>query len=143
MSTNGVRVREVMTEHPVELPASASASDAAAAMRRLNVGAVLVMTDHQGLCGIVTDRDLVIRAMASGKDPKNVKLEDICSREVTSLGPDDSVEKAVKLMREKAVRRLPVLDESKPVGIVSLGDLALRLDRKSALGDISAAQPNL
>jgi CBS domain-containing protein len=72
-----------------------------------------------------------------------VKLGDICSRELTVLSPTDAVETAVELMREKAIRRLPVVENGTAIGIVSLGDLALAQDPRSALSDISAAPPNL
>src|SRR6266436_4046187 len=126
---DGVRVRDVMTPGPVQLPASATALDAAKAMKNSGVGAILVM-DKDSLCGIVTDRDVVVRAVAQGKDPKKVKLDEICSREITAVTPGDPLSAAVRLMRSKAIRRLPVIEgDSQPVGILSLGDLALRMDR--------------
>jgi CBS domain-containing protein len=69
-------------------------------------------------------------------------LGDICSREPTALAPTDTVEEAVRLMRDKAIRRLPVVEDRTPVGIVSLGDLAVEQDPDSVLGNISAAPPN-
>ena len=134
-------VREVMTPHPVTLSATASLVDAALAMRDFDVGDVLVLHDGK-VCGIVTDRDIVVRGIASGNYPATVKLAEICSRELTTLSPNDRVEDAVSLMREKAIRRLPVVEGKKPVGIVSLGDLAVERDPHSALSDISAAPPN-
>jgi CBS domain-containing protein len=140
MATN-IRVRDVMTPNPVALPGSATVREAAKAMRDSNIGAVVV-DQGDSSCGIVTDRDVVVRAIADGKDPKKVKLEDICSRDPSHLSPEDGVDRAIALMRDKAVRRVLVLDGSKPVGIVSLGDLAQRLDRSSVLGEISSAPPN-
>jgi len=138
----GVAVSEVMTPLPVQLPASATVCEAAEAMRERNVGSVLV-TDESGLCGLLTDRDIVVRALASSKDPGKVKLGDICSREVWSLAPTVPLGQAVQLMRQKAIRRLPVVDDhAKPLGVVSLGDLAIFLDRSSVLSEISTAQPN-
>jgi signal-transduction protein with cAMP-binding, CBS, and nucleotidyltransferase domain len=134
-------VKEVMTREPVTLPAQSSASDAARAMSQSSIGAVVV-TDSAKICGIVTDRDIVVRAIAEGKDPKKVRIGDICSHDLTTLRPDDTVNEVVALMRKKAIRRLPVVEGSEAVGIVSIGDLAQRLDRSSALADISAAQPN-
>jgi CBS domain-containing protein len=136
-----MKVREVMTPNPISLPSSASCRDAAKAMRDADIGAIVVENGTQ-VFGIVTDRDVVVRAIAEGKDPKKVKLEDVCSRDLTGLGPDDGLDRAMQMMRDKAVRRLVVVDGSKPVGIVSLGDLAQRLDRTSVLGDISSAPPN-
>ena len=134
-------IRDVMTPNPIALPVTASVVDAALAMRDSDVGAVIVLEDGQ-VCGIVTDRDLVVRAIANGNYPASTKLGEVCSRELTALSPRDTVEHAVRLMREKAIRRLPVVENGQPVGIVSIGDLAVERDRQSALGDISAAPPN-
>ena len=76
-------------------------------------------------------------------DAQSTALIDICSRELTTVSPDDQVGTAVRLMRENAIRRLPVVARGRPVGIVTLGDLALEQDRGSALADVSAAPPNL
>ena len=134
-------IRDVMTANPISLPAAASVADAARAMRDSNIGDVIVLDDGR-LCGIATDRDIVVRAVAEGRDPFTTKLADICSQELTALSPADSVDDAVSLMREKAIRRLPVVEGGKPIGIVSIGDLAKSLDTHSALGYISAAPPN-
>jgi len=134
-------VRDVMTANPIALPATSSVVDAARTMRDANIGNVIVVDNGQ-ICGIVTDRDITVRGVAEGKDVSSLKLRDICSQEITTLSPTDSVDDAVRLMREKAVRRLPVVEGGKPVGIVSLGDLAVERDPHSALGNISAAPPN-
>ena len=140
-STETIKVRDVMTPNPVELPLTASAMDAAKAMRDSDIGAVVV-GDGKGVCGIVTDRDLVVRAVADGKDPGRVKLEEICSRDLSGCSPDDGLEQAITLMRDKALRRLLVIDGMRAVGIVSIGDLAQRIDSSSVLGQISSAHPN-
>jgi CBS domain-containing protein len=134
-------VSEVMTRNPVALQAEASLVEAARAMRDHDIGAVVVL-DDDALRGIVTDRDLVVRALAEGGDPRSTALAQVCSEELLSLSPQDTVEHAVELMRRHAVRRLPVVEASRPVGIVSLGDLAVERDPGSALGGISAADPN-
>lgn len=135
-------IQDVMQPNPVTMSAASLVMEAARAMRDADVGSIIV-TEHDQTYGIVTDRDLVIRALAEGADWATVKLGDICSRELTVLSPTDTVETAVELMRDKAIRRLPVVENGTPVGIVSLGDLALERDPNSALGDISAAPPNL
>ena len=135
-------VRDVMTAYPVALPATSSVVDAARAMRDSRIGDVVVV-DNGRICGIVTDRDITVRGVAEERDISNLTLGDICSRELTTLLPTDSVDDAVRLMREKAIRRLPVVEGGKPVGIVSLGDLAIKQDPHSILGHISAAPPNL
>ena len=134
-------VREVMTQHVVTLPRTARLRDAARRMKEEDIGDVIVMDDGT-ICGMVTDRDIVVRAIAEGKDPDSAQLEEICSHEVVSVAPDDSVDQAVQLMRQRAIRRLPVVEGGSPVGIISLGDLAIELDEHSGLADISAAEGN-
>jgi CBS domain-containing protein len=134
-------VRDVMTPLPRVLDISASVMDAAELMRDSDIGDVIVLEDRQ-LYGILTDRDIVVRVLAEGSDPATVRVGQVCSRELTTIPPTASVGDAVRLIREKAIRRLPVVEEGEVVGIVSLGDIAVARDRKSALGDVSAAPPN-
>lgn len=135
-------IMEVMTTDPITIPQRASVQEAAQAMRDSDIGDVIVLDDSEQVCGIVTDRDIAVRFVAEGKDPAGTLLGEIYSRELQTLSPKDSVGDAVRLMSEKAIRRLPVVDEGKPVGIVSIGDLAATQDPDSALADISAAPPN-
>ena len=130
-----------MTENLVTLPGSAPLADAARRMKESDTGDVIVMANGN-MCGVVTDRDIVVRAIAEGMDPDSVQLEEICSHEVVSVSPDDSVDRAVQLMRQRAIRRLPVVEGGSPVGIISIGDLAIELDEHSGLADISAAESN-
>jgi CBS domain-containing protein len=134
-------IREVMTTSLVTLPATTPVTEAAKAMKERNIGDVIVMDDGH-TCGIVTDRDLVVRALAEGLDPRGTKLKEVCSQDLVTISPSDSIDKAITLMRERALRRLPVVEDDRPVGIVSIGDLALERDPESALADISAAPPN-
>jgi CBS domain-containing protein len=134
-------IRDVMTPNPVTLPATSNLVDAAIAMRDFDVGVVIVL-DNGRVCGIATDRDIVVRAIANGIYPATAKLGEFCSRELTTVSPSDSVETAVHLMREKAIRRLPVVENGQAVGILSLGDLATEQEPDSPLADISAAPPN-
>ena len=134
-------IQEVMTPAPVALEATSTVAEAARAMRDSNIGDVIV-TDNDVVCGIVTDRDITVRAIAEERNPAEVKLADICSRDLTTVAPTDSVDEAIRLMREKALRRLPVVDGGVAVGIVSLGDLAVERDPDSALADVSSAPPN-
>lgn len=133
-------IREVMSTDPRTLSATATITEAALVMRDEDIGDVIVMDDGDQLCGIVTDRDIVIRALADGET--TAKLGDICSRDVTTLPPDAQVGDAVKLMTEKAIRRLPIVDKGRPIGIVSLGDLAVTHDSDSGLAAISSAPAN-
>lgn len=134
-------VREVMTRDVVTLPRDASIVEAAKLMRDNGIGDVVV-TDGDRAEGIVTDRDIVIRAVADGKEPGSVRLDQVVSEDLTAVAPDDSVDRAVQIMRERAIRRLPVVEAGKPVGIVSLGDLAVEHDPGSALADISEEPPD-
>ena len=136
------RIRDVMTTNPETLPESTIVREAAEAMRANDIGDVVVVDDNGAISGILTDRDIVVRVVAEGRDPRATRIGDIASREMTAVSPDDPVDRAVQLMRERAIRRLPVVDKGKPVGIVSIGDLALDRDPDSALADISAAPPN-
>jgi CBS domain-containing protein len=91
---------------------------------------------------LVTDRDIVVRGIAEDLDPFSTAIASVCTHDLVTVGPNDSIDTAVRLMREHAVRRLPVVAKGKPVGIVTLGDLAVERDTDSALADISAAEPN-
>lgn len=134
-------VRDVMTASPVALPRDTSIRDAAARMRDEDIGDVLVLDDGE-ICGILTDRDIVVRAIADGRNPDDTPVGDVCSGEVITLEPDASADEAVRIMRDAAVRRVPVVDDGETIGIVAIGDLAVERDRESALADISAAPAN-
>jgi CBS domain-containing protein len=134
-------IKDVMTPDPVSVEPHASAADAARKMRDVDSGAILVCEDEQ-LRGLLTDRDIVVRAVAEGRDPSQVEVQEICSADVEALSPDDDVDRAVQLMRDRHVRRIPVVEGHRPVGIVSIGDLALARDETSALADISGAPAN-
>lgn len=134
------KVRDVMTADPVCLTPDTTIMDAARKMRGEDIGDVLVQED--GKVCIMTDRDVVVRVIAEGRDPTNTSVGEVCSTDIATVSPDTPIATAVGLMRDKAVRRLPVVEDGQPVGIVSLGDLAERQDPKSALADISAAPPN-
>lgn len=135
------RVREVMTANPVVVPKDASVLEAARLMRDRGIGDVIVI-DGDEAEGIVTDRDIVVRAVAEGSDPGRVRVDEVLSGELAAVAPDDPVERAIALMREKAIRRIPVVEGGKPVGVVSIGDLAIERDADSALADISEEPPN-
>ncbi len=133
-------IKDAMTTKPASLPASATVADAAQQMRELDIGDVLVEQEGR-LAGIVTDRDIVVRAIAEGLDVTS-KLGDIVSSEVVCITTAESPDDAIRLMRERALRRVPVVENGRPVGIVSLGDLAGERDPRSVLGEISSAPPN-
>jgi CBS domain-containing protein len=136
------KLRDIMSPAPVCVAATESVSAAAKAMKHHGIGTVLVLTDGR-LTGLVTDRDIAIRVLAENRDPLSTPVADICSVELAVLGPDDDVEQATRLVRELAVRRIPVVQDGVPVGMVSIGDLALDRQQRSALSDVSAAPPNI
>jgi CBS domain-containing protein len=136
------KVRDVMTRDPATCSTDDSLVDAAKTMRDGDFGAVIV-TQGDSVHGILTDRDIVVRAVADGKDVTSTTVGDVCTPNPATLSPDDDISDAIARMREQDVRRLPVVDDDgSPVGIVSLGDLAVERDEDSALADISAASPN-
>jgi CBS domain-containing protein len=131
-----------MTPSPYTIQPTASVMEAAHIMRKSDVGDVIVV-EGKRLFGILTDRDIVVRVLAEGKDPETTPVSDVCSRELTAVRANDSIGTTVRVMREKAIRRLPVVEESgEVIGVVSLGDVAVERDPHSALADISAAPPN-
>jgi CBS domain-containing protein len=134
-------VRDIMTTDPVTLGSDATAAEAARRMRDDGIGDVVV-ADADNVLGIVTDRDLVVRVLADGRDPEQTPLAEVASAELVSIAPDAPAWEAARLMRENAVRRLLVMDSDQLAGMVSIGDLAIEQDERSALADISAAEPN-
>ena len=134
------KVRDVMTAEPIVLQQDQSIADAAQAMRDNAVGAILVV-DGDRLCGLVTDRDIVIRAVAESARPDS-PVGQVVSPDLVAIGADDETADAARVMQDNAVRRLPVLDDGRIVGIVSIGDLAVSQGEDSALANISAADPN-
>ena len=135
-------VRDAMTQNPVRLKRSATVTEAAEKMAERDIGAVLV-EDDSGLVGMVTDRDITIRAVARGLDPNRTSLTEICSEQLFTVGPDDDLKQVIAVMRDKAVRRVPVVDrKGEAVGVLSLGDLARDREPESVLGQISAAPAN-
>ncbi|MBB4711375.1 CBS domain-containing protein [Streptomyces luteogriseus] len=134
-------VKDVMTAGVVAVRPDASLVEAAQLMRTQNIGDVVV-AEGQDVIGVLTDRDITVRAVADGADPMTVSAQAVCTRNPVTVTPDDRVGTAVTLMREHAVRRLPVVENGLPVGIVSLGDVAEAEDPASALADISRAEPD-
>lgn len=136
-----MKIREMMTSAPVAVAPSDPACDAAKAMREHGIGAVLVQEQGK-LAGLVTDRDITVRVLAQGRDPRDVPVSEIASREVVAIGPDDDTEDAARLIAERAVRRIPVVDDGVAIGVVSLGDIELAKSERTPLADVSAAPPS-
>jgi CBS domain-containing protein len=142
-------MRDIMSPAPVCMASGESVSAAAKAMKDRGIGTVLVLFDGR-LSGLVTDRDIIVRVLAEDLDPLATRVGDICNGELAVLGPDDDVEQAGRLVRERAIRRIPIMENGTPVGVVSIGDLALEKigdlalekDERPALSGVSAARPN-
>jgi CBS domain-containing protein len=135
------KVSEVMTHDPRTVEPSATLTEVARIMRDDDVGAVVVV-ENGAAAGLVTDRDIVVRAIADGRDPNSTSVGEVASRDLRTLTPDQNVEDAIALMREWDVRRVVVVQDGRPAGILSLGDLAIERDAGSVLADISSEPPN-
>ena len=135
------QVSEIMTPAPITVRPGQPVRDAAQIMRDHGIGNVLVVEDGS-LAGLITDRDIVIRAIAEGRDPATTSAGEICSRDLVTLRPDEDATAAVARIRERGVRRVPVVSEGSPIGILSLGDVAIEHDSRSALANVSAQPPN-
>jgi CBS domain-containing protein len=135
------KVRDVMTPGPIGVDYYQSIREAARTMREWGVGAVLVVND-QSLHGLVTDRDLVVRAVAEAKGPDE-PVGPLSSGNLIGVEADADAREAARLMQEHAVRRLPVIEDGQVAGIVSLGDLAVQDDPGSALAMVSMAIANV
>jgi CBS domain-containing protein len=137
MRTMDKKVRDVMTPDPVGVHYEQTISEAARVMRDANIGAVLVVKDDV-LIGVVTDRDLVIRALAEDAGP-GTQVGPLCSGKLIGVEASQDVTAAERLMRDNAIRRLPVVDEGQIVGMISLSDLAVFDDEDSPLAAVIQA----
>src|SRR3954466_10162990 len=120
------KARDVMTKGADFIESDATALDAAKKLAETGVGAMPIC-DGGKLKGMVTDRDLVVKVLAKGKDPSNTKLIDLVQGEAVTIGADDDVEEAIQTMAKHKVRRLPVIDGTEMVGMVSQADIARNL----------------
>jgi CBS domain-containing protein len=142
-STIDVReVRQVMTAAPDAVRLTSTLQEASRIMKAKDIGDVLVEDAKGQLSGIVTDRDLAIRATAEGADPTTTKVSSVYTKDITTLAPTDTVQDAIKAMRANDVRRLPVVEGGKAIGIVSLGDISVETAPNSLLADISTGSPD-
>ncbi len=138
-----MRVRDLMSKSVVTITPEESAALAARLLSRHELGALPVCAADGTLTGIVTDRDIVTRCVAAGEEPGRVPVRDIMSPAPSVITPEMSISVAARLMAERQVRRLPVVEQGQVVGMLSLGDLARsrRTDTEAAeaLSDISAS----
>lgn len=137
-----MKVRELMTGQVVGIDPEESVEVAARTLAQHNVGVLPVCTTSGKLCGMITDRDLVIRCMATNRAPAQTKVKEIMTGQVISVQPDMDAGVAAHLMGRQQIRRLPVTQDGKLCGMISLGDLACReeciMDAADALSDITS-----
>jgi CBS domain-containing protein len=122
-------VRDAMTGDPRSIGATASVVEAARLMREEHIGS-LPITDGEKLVGMITDRDITTRVVAEAADPKVTSVEDVYSRDLISVEPDNDLQEALQLMARHQVRRLPVVEDDRLVGIVAQADIALGENEK-------------
>ena len=126
----GTKVHEVMTDRPRVVTPETTVSDAAQLMKNDDVGSLPIL-DGEQLAGMVTDRDIVIRAVAEGKDPRGMPVREVASRELVTVNADEELSRALQLMASQQVRRLPVVDDDgKLVGILAQADVAVEAKEK-------------
>ncbi len=135
-----MKLREIMSDSVIKIHPEESVAVAARALTHYNIGVLPVCGNDGNLCGVVTDRDLVTRCIASGRMPENTRVREVMTQQVISALPDMDTGAAAHLMGSRQIRRLPVVENGKLCGMVSLGDLANREecnpDAADALGDI-------
>jgi CBS domain-containing protein len=130
--------REIMTEGTDYLKGDATVAEAAQRLAQGGIGAVPVCDSSGHLRGLVTDRDIVVSVIAEGADPQQTKLIDLVRGEAVTIGADDSVDEAIRTMKDHKVRRLPVIDGDRLVGMVSQADIA-RACPPEQVGELVAA----
>ena len=134
-------IREVMTADPRTVESGATVAEAAREMRDGDVGSVVVIENGK-VAGIITDRDIAVRVVAQGLDPDATKVGEAATMPPVTLTVDQSVDDAIRLVREQEIRRIVVVQDDRAAGIVSLGDLANERDTDSALAEIASEPPN-
>jgi CBS domain-containing protein len=134
-------IREIMTADPRTVETGATVAEAAREMRDGDVGSVVVI-ENGAVAGIITDRDIAVRVVAQGLDPDATRVSEVATMRPVTLTVDQSVDDAIRLVREQNVRRIIVLQDGRAAGIVSLGDLAIERDTDSALADIASEPAN-
>ena len=136
-----MRVKDIMTKQVIGVRDFETVSVAARTLEQYNIGALPVIGPGGAVCGVITDRDMVTRCLAANREPSKTTVGQIMTNRVTSVTPETDVATAAYIMGKYQVRRLPVLDEGKLCGMVSLKDLAVRqeiaVDAVDALADIS------
>ena len=134
----GKTARDVMTGGAECVGENETVLDAARRLAELDVGAMPICGEDNRLKGMLTDRDIVVKVLANGKDPGDVRAGELGEGKPVTIGADDSVQEALRTMKEYKVRRLPVIDGHDLVGVVSQADLAVNVDEEM-VGDLVEA----
>ena len=132
-----MEIKDIMTQSVVSIDPNESVEVAARTMSRHNIGALPVCTNGK-LCGMLTDRDIVTRCLAANRQPANTQVRQVMTEQVTSVRPDMDTGAAAHLMGRLQIRRLPVVENGKLCGMVSLGDMAVREETVMDAGDVLA-----
>ena len=146
MPQDNRKIRDIMTPNPDTVSEKDSVRDAAQIMKQRDTGVVPVV-DGRKIIGLITDRDIVVRGLAEGKDCSSLRVNEVMTKNVRSVQEDASVDEVLRVMKGAEVRRVPVINKNNElVGIISIGDLAVQTNQDGKVGkaieDISEARPN-
>lgn len=137
-----MKVQQIMSSPVIHIGAEESVSVAARTLAQYNIGALPVCGENGQVCGLLTDRDIVTRCLAANRQPEKTQVQEIMTGRVLSVTPDMEVSTAAHFMGRQQVRRLPVMENGKLCGMLSLGDMAQReesaYDASDALGEITS-----
>ena len=141
-----MKVKELMTPHVIDIGREEPVAVAARALTHYNIGILPVRNDSGELCGVLTDRDIVTRCLAANRDPERTKVQDVMTAQIHAASPDMEVSAAAHMMGRRQIRRLPVVENGRLCGVLSLGDLAgseeSAYDAVDALSDITGNVSN-
>jgi CBS domain-containing protein len=131
-----MKIRDLMTANPTCAEPETTVEEIATLMKEEDIGCVPVMDEEGAVAGVITDRDIVLRCIAEGKDAAECHAEDVMSPQSVTIGPDADSREAARLMAERQIRRLPVVEQGKLVGMLSLGDVAVKENDDRLSGDV-------
>jgi len=130
-----MKLRDIMTTNVIRISPEENVTVASRLLTNYNIGALPVCSQDGKICGILTDRDIVTRCLAADKSPKATTVREVMTRGINAVRPDMELETAAALMRSNQIRRLPVMENGKLCGMVSLGDLASRGEAPKEVGE--------
>lgn len=131
-----MRIGDIMTRQVRSLKGTQTLVDAAKLMQELDVGVVPIVGNNNDLVGVLTDRDIVVRSIASGNDPNMTRIDSVMTKDAITITPEIDVQDAARIMSDEKVRRLPVVEGMRLIGMISLGDLAANVKSDMMAGDV-------